>query len=220
MFFFRSCSSRWYSNSSFWFFLFSLVLFLLEVSLHYIVLHCSILSSTCLPSSLVFEFLFLPSQLFDFLGVKVIENTVQRSSPHKCSQESCCNAFNAMVAAFSQDISASLSLPCTFVIYLHLWNFLEGGLRGRRGPSHRHMPDLRRVFLSDQYPWTLTCFTVSYGVSLWFPLLGRIVDKMWYLSPLQGPKFLLPHNSPSKFWFFSLIRGEKLGFWCISIITM
>ena len=44
---------------------------LLEVSLHYIVLHCSILSSTCLPSSLVFEFMFLPSQLFDFLGVKV-----------------------------------------------------------------------------------------------------------------------------------------------------
>ena len=99
-----------------------------------------------------------------------------------------------MVAAFSQDISASLSLPCTFVIYLHLWNFLEGGLGERRGPPHRHMPDPRRVFLSDQYPWTLTCSTVSYEVSLWFPLLGRTIDKMWYLSPLQWPKFLLPHN--------------------------
>ena len=163
---FRLCFSRCYSNSSFLFFLFFLSPLLLEVSLHYIVLHCSILSSTCLPSSLVLEFLFLPSQLFDFLGVKVIENTVQRSFPHKCSQESCCNAFNAVVAAFSQDISASLSLPCTFVIYLHLWNFLEGGLRGRRGLSHRHMPDPRRVFLSDQYPWTLTCSTISYGVSL------------------------------------------------------
>ena len=100
-----------------------------------------------------------------------------------------------MVAAFSQDISTSLSLPCTFVIYLHLWNFLEGGPGGRRDPPHRHMPDPRRIFLSDQYPWTLTCSTVSYEVSLWFPLLGRIIDKMWYLSPLQGPKFLLPHNN-------------------------
>ena len=117
-------------------FFFSRDPFLLEVLLHYIVLHCSILSSTCLPSSLVLEFLFLLLQLFDFLGVKVIENTVQRSSPHKCGQESCCNAFYAVVAAFSQDISASLSLPCTFVIYLHFWNFLEGGLRGRRGPPH------------------------------------------------------------------------------------
>ena len=117
------------------FFFFSCPL-LLEVLLHYIVLHCSILSSTCLPSSLVLEFLFLLPQLFDFLGVKVIENTVQRSSPHKCGQESCCNAFNAVVATFSQDIYASLSLLCTFVIYLHLWNFLEGGLRGRRGLSH------------------------------------------------------------------------------------
>ena len=113
MVFFRLCSSKCYSNSSFLFFLFLSCPFLLEVSLHYIVLHCSILSSTCLPSSLVLEFLFLLSQLFDFLGV--IQNTVQRSSPHKCGQESCYNAFNAVVAAFSQDISASLSLPCTLV---------------------------------------------------------------------------------------------------------
>ena len=54
---------------------------LLEVLLHYIVLLCLILLSTCLPSSLVLEFLSPLSQLFDFLGVKVVENTVQRSSP-------------------------------------------------------------------------------------------------------------------------------------------
>ena len=139
----------------------------------------------------------------------MIENTVQRSSPHKCGQESCCNAFNAVVAAFSQDISASLSLPCTLVIYLHLWNFLEGGLRGSRGPPNRHMPDPRRVFLSDQYPWTLTRSTVSYEVSLWFPLLGRIVDKTWYLSPLQGPKYLLPHNHFYQFVIF-LLKARKV----------
>ena len=181
------------------FFLFLSWSLLLEVLLHYIVIHCSILSFTCLSSSLVLEFPFLLLQHFDFLGVKVIWNTVQGFSPHKCGKESCCNAFNAVVAAFSQDISASLSLSCALVIYLHLWDFLEGGLRGSRGPPHRHMPNPRRVFLSDQYSWTLMRYTVSYEVSLWFPLLGRIVGKMWYLSPLQGPKFCSPHNSPSKF---------------------
>ena len=55
---------------------------LLEASLYYIVLLYSILPSTCLLSSLVLEFSSPFPQLFDFLGVKVVENTVQRSSPH------------------------------------------------------------------------------------------------------------------------------------------
>ena len=57
-------------------------LFLLEVLLHYIVILYSILPSTCLPFNFVLEFLSLLPQLFDFLGVKVVENTVQKSSPH------------------------------------------------------------------------------------------------------------------------------------------
>ena len=56
--------------------------FLLEALLHYIVLLYSITPSTCLLSSFVLEFLSPFPQLFDFLGVKVVENTVQRSSPH------------------------------------------------------------------------------------------------------------------------------------------
>ena len=72
---------------------------------------------------------------FDFLGIKIPFNTVQGSSPHKCGQESSCDAFNAVAAAFSQDISASLSLPHALVIYLYLWNFLEGGLRENQGSS-------------------------------------------------------------------------------------
>ena len=56
--------------------------FLLEALLYYIVLLYSILPSTCLLSSLVLEFLSHFPQLFDFLGVKVVENTVQKSSPH------------------------------------------------------------------------------------------------------------------------------------------
>ena len=50
--------------------------FLLEALLYYIVLIYSILLSTCLLSSLVLEFSSLFPQLFDFLGVKVVENTV------------------------------------------------------------------------------------------------------------------------------------------------
>ena len=62
-------------------FIFSDPLFL-EVLLHYIVLLYSILPSNCLLSNFVLEFLSPFPQLFDFLGVKVVENTIQRSSPH------------------------------------------------------------------------------------------------------------------------------------------
>ena len=55
---------------------------LLEALLYYIVFLYSISPSICLLSSLVLEFLSPFPQPFDFLGVKVVENTVQRSSPH------------------------------------------------------------------------------------------------------------------------------------------
>ena len=64
---------------------FSLISFdpsLLEDLLYYIVLIYSIPPSICLLSSLVLEFLSPFPQPFDFLRVKVVENTVQRSSPH------------------------------------------------------------------------------------------------------------------------------------------
>ena len=64
---------------------FSLIFFdplLLEALLYYIVFLYSISPSICLLSSLVLKFLSHFSQPFDFLGVKVVENTVQRSSPH------------------------------------------------------------------------------------------------------------------------------------------
>ena len=65
--------------------------------------------------------------------------------------------------------------------------------RVRQDPPYWHMPDPRRIILSDQHPWIFTCSTISYEVPPWFLLLGRIVDKMWDLSPTQGPKFLLTH---------------------------
>ena len=68
------------TQCSFFFFPFDPLL--LEILLCYIVLIFSIPPSTCLLSSFVLEFLSPFPQLFDFLGVKVVENTVQRSSPH------------------------------------------------------------------------------------------------------------------------------------------
>ena len=64
------------------FFLISFDPLLLEALLHYIVFLYSIPPSTCLLSNFVLEFLSPFPQLFDFLGLKVVENTVQRSSPH------------------------------------------------------------------------------------------------------------------------------------------
>ena len=64
---------------------FSLIFFdpsLLKALLYYIVLLYSISPSICLLSSLVLKFLSPFPQPFDFMGVKVFENTVQRSSPH------------------------------------------------------------------------------------------------------------------------------------------
>ena len=99
---FRLYLSRCYSSYFLMSFLFSLVSPLLMKGLfHYIVLHCSIPSSTCLSSSRVLEFPLPLLQLFDSLGIKMTFNTVQGSSPHKCGQESSCDAFNAVVAAFS-----------------------------------------------------------------------------------------------------------------------
>ena len=69
-------------NFSQCFSLISLDPLLQEALLQYIVLLYSIPPSTCLLSSFVLEFLSPFPQLFDFLGVKVVENTVQRSSPH------------------------------------------------------------------------------------------------------------------------------------------
>ena len=63
-------------------FFFSFDPLLLEILLRYIVLFFSIPPSTCLLSSFVLEFLSLFPQLSYFLGIKVAENTVQRSSPH------------------------------------------------------------------------------------------------------------------------------------------
>ena len=65
-----------------YFSLISLDPLLLEALLYYIVIIYSILPSICLLSNLVLEFFSPFPLLFDFLGVKVVVNTVQRSSPH------------------------------------------------------------------------------------------------------------------------------------------
>ena len=79
---FRWCSSLCYSVSSSMFFLNISRSTFLEASLYYIVLLHSVLPSTCLLSNPVLKFFSPFPLLFDFLGVKVVVDTVQRSSPH------------------------------------------------------------------------------------------------------------------------------------------
>ena len=135
----------------------------METLLYYIVLLYLISPSTCLSSSLILEFLSPFPQLFDFLGVIVVKDTVQRSSPYKCGQESCCNAFNAVVAVFSSDISAflflvlliwSLSLSLEFLgkLYKSRWSWID-----------RHLSGLRSSTFSDHYLSTFICTTPYYG---------------------------------------------------------
>ena len=64
--------------------------------------HLSYYLSTC-PIRCIF-------QLFVSCGSQ--DSTVQKSSPHKCGQKSSCNAFNAVVVAFSQIFQVSFSLVC------------------------------------------------------------------------------------------------------------
>ena len=81
------------------------------------------------------------SSFSGFLWAVVVENTVQRSSPHYCGQESCCSAFNAVVAVFSQDIYMFFSLLCALEVYLHCWNVLED----YPSQAKAHMTDIRQV---------------------------------------------------------------------------
>ena len=56
------------------------------------------------------------------------ECIVQWSSPHKCDQKDCCNAFNAVVAAFLLDIFVFLSSSYVPEVHSYRWKLLEGHL--------------------------------------------------------------------------------------------
>ena len=54
--------------------------------------------------------------------------TVQKSSPHKCGQKSCCSAFNVVVAVFPLDIFVFLSSPYVPEVYPHRRRLLDDHL--------------------------------------------------------------------------------------------
>ena len=97
---------------------FTLYSFLLYHLDHPLVHHLNLYSSICLIKHLLW--LSVNGSGWDY--------TVQRSSPHKCGQKSCCSAFNAVVAAFPLDISVFLSSPHVPEVYPHHWKLLEGHL--------------------------------------------------------------------------------------------
>ena len=87
---------------------------------HTLVHHLNLYSSICLIKHLLW--LSVNGSCWDY--------TVQRFFPYKCGQKSCCSAFNAVVVAFSLDISVFLSSPYVLEVYPHRWRLLEGH------PSH------------------------------------------------------------------------------------
>ena len=112
----------------------------------------------------------------------MVENTVQRSSPHYCGQESCCSAFNAVVVAFPK-IFVSLSPPYAPKVYLRCWNLLEDY------PSqvNAYLNDICQV--RGGWPSRTTAFDSSlhdhslWGISSHLFLLGRIPISKWGLRP-------------------------------------
>ena len=82
--------------------------------------HLNLYSSICLIKHL--PWLSVNGSCWDY--------TVQRFFPHKCSQKSCCSAFNAVVVVFPFDISVFLSPSYVPEVYPHRWRLLEGH------PSH------------------------------------------------------------------------------------
>ena len=97
---------------------FTLYNFLLDYLHRTLVNHLNLYSSICLIKHLLW--LSVNGSGWDY--------TVQGSSPHKCSQKSCCSAFNAMVAAFLLDISAFLPYSHLPEVYPYHWKLLEGHL--------------------------------------------------------------------------------------------
>ena len=135
------CSRRWiiieftiseswcYSNSFsllfFYFFRspihgesFTLYNFLLDHLDRTLVSHLNFHSSTC------------PIRYLLWLSVNCSgwDYTVQGSSPHKCSQKSCCSALNVVITTFLLDISAFLSSSYTLEVHPYRWKFLKGRL--------------------------------------------------------------------------------------------
>ena len=97
---------------------FTLYNFLLDHLDRILVSHSNLHLSTCPIRHLLW--LFVSCSGWDY--------TVQGSSPHKCSQKSCCSALNTVVTVFLLDISTFLSSSYTLEVHPYRWKFLEGRL--------------------------------------------------------------------------------------------
>ena len=115
-----------------------------RIFVHHLTLH----SSMCLIKHL--PWLSMNGSGWDYI--------VQRSSPHKCGQESWSSAFNTVVAAFPLDISIFLSPPYMAEVYPYRWSLLEGYLSHLGACS----TDIRPVLLGLQ-PSTLSYAIIYSG---------------------------------------------------------
>ena len=107
------------------------------------------------------------------------DSTVQRSSPHKCSQKSSCNAFNAVVVVFSQIFWVSFPLVCLCKTLLSielpggLFQWLKYTLELRWLGPRRDSPSDRPPFVPSLWDFKLE-FLITIRLSLDHPnVLGQ-----------------------------------------------
>ena len=91
--------------------------------------------------------------------------TVQRFSPHKCGQKSCCSAFNAVVVAFN------FRYFCILIIFACAWNSsLSLDLPGGSPKLPKYLLDwyslyLRRINSLDYIPLSFPYMILHSGLS-------------------------------------------------------
>ena len=91
--------------------------------------------------------------------------TIQRSSPYKCSQKSCCSAFNAVVVAFA------FRYFCILIIFACAWSSsLSLDLLGGSPKLPKYLPDWyslypRSINSSDYIPSSFLYAILDSGLS-------------------------------------------------------
>ena len=131
----------------------------------------------------------------------MVENTVQRSSPHYCGQESCCCAFNTVVVAFPK------IFMCPYYLLTHLKFISVAGISCKITQVKRMPTRLTFVRSEENDPLGLLPSTFSlHNQSLWglsnhLLLLGRIPISKWDLRPNTKVQAFAPtvHKEEKKY---------------------
>ena len=164
-----------FSRSSFSGRAFTLYSFFLHYPDHTLVYHLSLHLSICPISHLLW--LSVNGSGWNY--------TVQRSSPHKCGQKSCCSAFNVVVAAFASKYFWIL------IIFACAWSSsLSLDLPGGSSKLPKYLLDRYSLYLRSIDSRTISLhifFTWLYTLSISYPFTPRMYPCLGI-----GPRPVIP----------------------------